>query len=86
MQIDFSRITPRLSRRLVAAPLLALGLIGCGGTDEVSTVASENAAQLTESSDVRDFQVLSVHDGSITTLRDAVDGDRPVLLWFWAPH
>lgn len=86
MQIDFSRVTPRLSRRLIAAPLLAIGLIGCGGTDEVSAVAAENATELTEAADVRDFEVLSVQDGSITTLRDTVDGDRPVLLWFWAPH
>ena len=86
MQIDFSRVRPRLSCRLVAVPLLALGLIGCGGTDEVASVASENAEQLNEASDVRDFQVLSVHDGSITSLRETVDGDRPVLLWFWAPH
>lgn len=35
---------------------------------------------------VLDMEVLAVGDGSIQTLRDVVDGDRPVLLWFFSPH
>lgn len=31
-------------------------------------------------------EVLLVADGSVTTLADAVTGDRPLLIWFWAPH
>lgn len=78
--------------RLIAPPLFAaaaiVGLAACGGesTDTVSLVAEENASALEATSDVRDFEVLSVADGSITSLRDTVVGDRPVLLWFWAPH
>lgn len=49
-------------------------------------VAAANLPLLQPSDDARDVEVLSVTDGSITSLRDAVDGDRPVLLWFWAPH
>lgn len=48
--------------------------------------AEQNTPLLETPENVRDVEVLSVSDGSITTLRDAVDGDRPVLLWFWAPH
>jgi ABC-type phosphate transport system substrate-binding protein len=48
--------------------------------------AERNTPLLATPDDVRDVEVLSVADGSITTLRAAVDGDRPVLLWFWAPH
>lgn len=48
--------------------------------------AAANQPLLQGSDDARDIEVLSVVDGSISTLRDAVAGDRPVLLWFWAPH
>jgi hypothetical protein len=48
--------------------------------------AERNTPLLSTPDDVRDVEVLSVADGSITTLRAAIDRDRPVLLWFWAPH
>ena len=48
--------------------------------------AAVNQPLLQESDDARDIEVLSVADGSISSLREAVVGDRPVLLWFWAPH
>ncbi len=56
------------------------------GTPDASSTAAANQANLATSDDVRDIEVLSVDDGSVSSLRDAVDGDRPVLLWFWAPH
>lgn len=56
------------------------------GTPDAASTAEVNQANLATSDDVRDIEVLSVDDGSISSLRDAVDGDRPVLLWFWAPH
>lgn len=48
--------------------------------------AEKNLPNLQSADDARDIELLSVSDGSVATLRDAVDGDRPVLLWFWAPH
>ena len=48
--------------------------------------ATSNADSLSVNDDVRLTEVLDVSDGSVQTLRTAVDGDRPVLLWFWAPH
>ena len=39
-----------------------------------------------EAQSVFDVEVLAVADGSIQTVRDVVDGDRPVLLWFFSPH
>ena len=48
--------------------------------------AEQNAENLQSADDVLDIEVLSVSDGSIATLRDSVVGDRPVLLWFFAPH
>jgi len=48
--------------------------------------AATNSDSLAVSEDVRLTEVLDVDDGSVQTLRTAVEGDRPVLLWFWAPH
>ena len=52
----------------------------------VEDTAEANLPLLQASGDARDHEVLPVEDGSIASLRSAVDGDRPVLLWFWAPH
>jgi hypothetical protein len=53
-------------------------------TVEETAAANEDLLQLAD--DARDVEVLNVHDGSIASLRNAVTGDRPVLIWFWAPH
>ncbi len=55
-------------------------------TASIADRAAANQKNLTSSDDVRDIQVLAVDDGAISSLRKAVAGDRPVLLWFWAPH
>jgi hypothetical protein len=49
-------------------------------------VAEANIPGLQTSDDPLDIEVLAVADGSVSSLRAAVTGDRPVLLWFWAPH
>lgn len=54
--------------------------------DEALAAADANLANLQTSDDVRDIEVLSVTSGEITSLRSVVTGDRPVLVWFWAPH
>lgn len=54
--------------------------------DEARAAAEQNIPNLQTSDDVRDIEVVSVYDGSITSLREVVTGDRPVLVWFWAPH
>ena len=90
----------RFRARAAAPAALALGLLAsaCGGgsgdgatpDDPASQAAAEaaqaNLDQLESSSDVTMIEVLDVTDGSITTLADTVTGDRPVLVWFWAPH
>lgn len=70
---------------------MALALLGvsCGGSPEQSAAreSAETAIDnLQASNDVRDFEVLNVDSGAATTLREVVDGDKPVLLWFYAPH
>lgn len=52
----------------------------------IEDVAEANIPGLQTSDDPLDVEVLSVVDGSVSSLREAVTGDRPVLLWFWAPH
>jgi hypothetical protein len=54
--------------------------------EEAAAAAEQNIPNLQTSDDVRDIEVVSVYDGSITSLREVVTGDRPVLVWFWAPH
>ncbi len=54
--------------------------------DEAEKAANANLGTLQLADDVRDIEVLSVASGEISSLREAVTGDRPVLLWFWAPH
>lgn len=54
--------------------------------EEAEAAANQNIGSLQSAEDVLDIQVLSVHDGAVSSLREAVTGDRPVLLWFYAPH
>jgi len=54
--------------------------------EEAQAAAEQNIPNLQTSDDARDIEVVSVYDGSVTSLREVVTGDRPVLLWFWAPH
>ncbi len=56
------------------------------GSSDPEAVAEANLPLLEEGETVLDHQVLDVADGSISTLGDVVDGDRPVLLWFFSPH
>ena len=96
--MQIASIRPRWRALTLAAVLL---VAGCGAAETTTDTSSggdgasgdnpEDAAEqniplLATPDDVRDVEILSVTDGSITTLRGAVDGDRPVLLWFWAPH
>lgn len=54
--------------------------------ETAAAAAAANLANLVVADDPRDTGVLVVADGSITTLAEAATGDRPLLLWFWAPH
>ena len=84
-------------RRGLTVAVVGIGLLAsaCGSegaapdTPEASAAgeaAAQNIDNLQQSDNVLDIEVLDVADGSISSLREAVDGDRPVLLWFYAPH
>ncbi len=88
--------------RLLLAGASAVLAVACGGDSVATSGADAGASGAdadaiaqaeanlgdleSAASDVRDIEVLDVADGSIATLREAVDGDRPVLLWFFSPH
>ena len=57
-----------------------------GPVENAAEVAAANINSLMAHDDVRLLEVLDVDTGEPTTLAEVVDGDRPVLLWFWAPH
>ena len=84
-----------LARKLlVTVASLALFATACGGgggpTSEESSAAIAaavaNEAQLQLTGDIASTQLLDTADGSIQQLSEVVTGDRPVLLWYWAPH
>jgi len=88
-----TRPNHNVTRKLVLMfASLALFATACGGgvTSEeaaaAEAAAAENASLLEYTESVDTSQVLTVADGSITTLSEVVTGDRPVLLWYWAPH
>ena len=63
-----------------------VAIAGTVDPDAAQAAADANIGLLQRGDDVRLIEVLNVADGSVATLDDAVWGDRPVLLWFWAPH
>lgn len=82
------------SKLLVVVASLALFATACGGgggpsseeSSAATTAALTNQPQLQLTGDVASTQLLNTADGAIAQLSDVVTGDRPVLLWYWAPH
>jgi hypothetical protein len=54
--------------------------------EEAAELAATNLRNLVVADDPTATEVLVVADGSVTTISQAATGDRPLLLWFWAPH
>ena len=89
--------TPIRAAAVALFVTLALVAAACGGTSSTET-SSTPASGDTGSGDggqddatpapsgVTAIEVLDVETGDTTTIADTVTGDRPVLLWFWAPH
>jgi hypothetical protein len=55
-----------------------------GGVDLVGTEVG--TASAIETNPFPDLVVDDLNRGTQVNLRNAIPGDRPVLLWFWAPH
>jgi len=81
--------------RILSATVASLALFAtaCGGGGATSvelnaaaSAAETNTPQLQLTEDIGSSQLLDTADGSIASLADVVTGDRPVLVWYWAPH
>ena len=64
-----------------------------GGAPGDSTVDSEVADDgdaaspaLAGPGDVPDLQMINMHTDEAISLQSVVDGQTPLLFWFWAPH
>lgn len=69
--------------RRAATVLVAAALLGaaCGGSSD-RPEASPDAAPVS----LPAVEVLDVATGAPTQFAELLPADRPVLLWFWAPH
>jgi len=72
---------------------LALVATACGGGGASSeqdlatrAIAEQNEANLTLTDDIATTGLLVGESGEITNLAEVVTGDRPVLVWYWAPN
>jgi hypothetical protein len=75
---------------LMLAPVLLLASACAGGAlseDALATVAvaQQNQGQLNLSDDLASTELLDGNSGAITSLGAVVTGDRPILVWYWAP-
>ena len=51
-----------------------------------SETAGTGSAVAAGPGDVPDLQMINVHTGATVDLQSVVDGQMPLLFWFWAPH
>ena len=73
---------------LVAIVASACGGGGASSEESLAAIAAAetNEAQLSLSEDLSRSELLVGETGQITSLGDVVTGDRPVLVWYWAPN
>jgi hypothetical protein len=84
---------------VVVAALAALGLVACGGGGGGGSAGSGAApaeqpraagppapGTVPQTSAIPDVSVLEVASGDEFSLGSIVPSERPVLVWFWAPH
>ena len=69
----------------------AAGETGAAATDEAVAEGSVDgsaapAPAVAGPGDVPDLQMINVHTGTTLDLQSVVDGQTPLLFWFWAPH
>ena len=81
------------TRSIVATIVMVAVLVtACGGAgldeqqSELVAIANRNAPLLQLTSNLASTQMLDSRTGQITDLREVVTGDRPVLMWYWAPN
>lgn len=90
MRTDLSDRSAKLTCALMT---VVLTLAACSGGAGLSAeqnaavaTAEDNAPELQLTRDFATTQMLDTRTGTIASLDDIVTGDRPVLLWYWAPN
>lgn len=102
MVASVNRVKPFRGPLLSVLLVVTLVAAACGSESSTETSTSpaapaDTGATTSSESDtdagsspgaaaVTTIEVLDVVSGNATTIADTVTGDRPVLLWFWAPH
>ena len=57
-----------------------------GSADDGTAESAAPEPALAGPGDVPDLQMIDMHTGSPLNLQSVVDGQTPLLFWFWAPH
>lgn len=70
-----------MKRSIIAALLLALVAVACGDGEAVAPTSSAASE-----SDLPDVDVVDVVTGATVNVSALAPGDKPLLVWFWAPH
>lgn len=85
-------------RLTAAAAAAAFAVVACGGSEnvessgeDVSTVEITDAVAVDPAADLAtnllpDLVVDNLNDDNKVNLRNYGVGDKPILLWMWAPH
>lgn len=79
------------ARRMVAVGMLVAGLGACGGNGDRQVRESEGSTRGLDAPSNRrvvlpDVEVRNVATGEHRSLATLLPSDRPLLVWFWAPH
>lgn len=97
---DRSIFVPRTARVAAAAAVAVLLAGACGGGDSTSSdlTAAASAEPRTEpasqtealaeapNNQLPDVDVIDIASGAEVNLRTLAPADKPIVLWFWAPH
>ena len=71
-----------MKRSIIVAILLALVAVACADGAQTESAAPAG----TSSSDLPDVDVVDVVTGATVNVSTLAPGDKPLLVWFWAPH
>lgn len=76
---------------VAVAGVVASAVVACGSDDAATVAAPAPAAGgdvpgSSTAGDVPAAEMIDVRTGAAVNLQSVVDGETPLLLWFWVPH
>ncbi len=72
------------SRLLAVAALVMVPMGACGGG--AGPTAIDTASEASSGSPLPAVDVADLHTGEPASLAAQLPADKPLLVWFWAPH